>query len=57
MMAAIIILRIPCQEFSHYRGNALLATLKQNMQMIAHEHPGVDRTLALSNIAAYALQK
>lgn len=52
MMAAIIILRIPCQEFSHYRGNALLATLKQNMQMIAHEHPGVDRALALSNIAA-----
>lgn len=55
MMAAIIILSIPRQEFSHDRGNALFAALKQDVQMIAHEDPGVDRALALSDILCQAL--
>jgi hypothetical protein len=50
VMEAIKILGIPRQKFSHDRGNALPAALKQDVHVIAHEDPGVDRALALSYI-------
>jgi hypothetical protein len=57
MMTAIEILGIPCQEFSHDLGYALLAALKQDVYVIAQEDPGVDGAFALSDIVAEAFQE
>jgi hypothetical protein len=56
-MAAIVVLGIPREEFSHDRGDAISTTLKQNMDMIAHESPSVIFALALCNILTEPLQK
>jgi hypothetical protein len=56
-MAAIIVLGIPREEFSHDRGNTLFAAFKQNMDVITHEDPGIDRAFALCDILTQALQK
>ena len=51
-MPAVIILGIPGQELSHDAGDSLLAALKENMNMVAHQCPCVDRALALRYRAA-----
>ena len=45
-MAAIIILGIPRQKFSHYIGYASFAALDKKMQMIVHDDPGIYETFA-----------
>jgi hypothetical protein len=57
IMAAIIVLGLPRQKFSHYRGNALFAAFKQNMDVITHEDPGLDRAFALCDIPAQAFKE
>lgn len=56
-MAAIVVLGIPGEEFSHDRGYTILTTLKQNMDVIAHDNPSVNFAFALSDILAEALYK
>jgi hypothetical protein len=57
IMAAIVVLGVPREEFSHDRRYALFATLKEYMDVIAHEDPGIDPAFALSDILTQALQE
>jgi hypothetical protein len=40
---AVEVLGVPGEELPHDRGDALFAAPEQDMDMIAHEHPGVYR--------------
>ena len=44
-VAAVIILGIPGKEFSHDAGDALFAALKEDMNVVAHKRPCVNRAL------------
>lgn len=44
-VAAVVILGIPGKEFSHGAGDALFAALKEDMNMVAHKGPCINRAL------------
>jgi hypothetical protein len=54
LMAAVVILGIPSELFSHDSGDAVLAALKKNVDMVVHEDPGIDGTFPLKNVLSEA---
>lgn len=46
-MAVVIIPGMPGKELSHDAGDALFAALKEDMDMVAHKGPCVNRALPL----------
>ena len=41
-MFSVEVLRVPREELSHGRGDAILSALKKDVHMVAHEDPGID---------------
>ena len=56
-MAAVVILGIPRELFSHDSGDAVFAALKKKMNVVVHEDPGIDGTFPLDNILSEAFEK
>ena len=50
LVAAVVVLGIPREQFSHDGGDALLAALKKNVSMVVNEDPGIDGTFSLKNV-------
>ena len=50
LMAVLVVLSIPREEFSHDGGDAVLADLKKNMNVVIHEEPGVNGAFPLRNV-------
>ena len=57
LMAAVVILGIPGELFSHDRGDAVFAALKKKMNVVIHEGPGINRTFSLDNFLSKAFEK
>jgi hypothetical protein len=57
LMAAVVVLSIPREELSHNSGDAVIAALEKNMNVVVHEDPGVHRTFTLDYILSESLQK
>ena len=57
VMSPIEVEGIPGEELSHDGRNAVLATLKKNMHMIAHKDPSIDTALPFSHRLTEALKK
>jgi len=57
MMSTVEILGIPGQQLPHKGGYALFAAAKQQVNVVAHEDPGVYSTAALTNVATEAIKK
>jgi hypothetical protein len=53
----VVILGIPGEELSHYAGDPLFAALKQDVTMVVHKHPGIDRTSTVHNNFPEALKE
>ena len=56
-MAAVKVLGVPGKKLSHDGGYALPPAFEKQMDVVIHENPGVDRTVALNYLAAEAIQK
>ncbi len=56
-MPAIEILSIPGEELSHDGRNAVFPALEEEMYMVVHEHPGINRALPLFNVLTKAFEK
>ena len=41
-MFSVEVLRVPREELSHGRGDAVFSALKKDVDMVAHEDPGID---------------
>jgi hypothetical protein len=52
LMAAIKILGVPGEEFSHDSRDAMLAAFEEQVDMIVHEDPSVDGAFTFGNIQA-----
>jgi hypothetical protein len=57
VMSPIEVEGIPGEELSHDGRNAVLATLKKNMHMIAHKDPSIDTALPFSHRLTEALKQ
>ena len=51
-MAAVKILSVPREKFSHNGGDPLLAAFEEEMDVIVHKHPGIDGTFPLDDVLA-----
>ena len=51
-VATIKVLGIPGEELSHDGGDAVLATLKEDVNVIVHENLGKDRAPGFGNVLA-----
>ena len=56
-IAAVKILSVPREGLSHDSGNTLLTAFEEEMEMIVHEHPGVDGTSPLDDVLAEPLNE
>lgn len=56
-MASVVILGIPCEEFSHDGRDAVFAALKKNVNMVVHEDPRIDGAFPLNNVLPEAIEK
>jgi hypothetical protein len=56
-MAAVKILSVPREKLSHDGGNPLLAAFEEEMNVIVHKHPGVDRAFSLDDVLAEPLKE
>jgi len=56
-MAPVEILGIPGQHLAHDRGDALSAALEEDMNVIIHQHPGIDGAFALLDRLPQPLEK
>jgi len=56
-MAAIEIQSVPGEEFSHDGGDAGLAALEKDVDVIVHEDPGIDRALTLRDDLAESFEE
>jgi hypothetical protein len=51
-IAAVKIQGIPCEEFSHDRGEACFAALEKDVDVIVHKDPSVDCAFTFRNCLA-----
>jgi hypothetical protein len=56
-VAMVIILGVPGKEPSHDAGDALFPALKETMDMVAHQRPGVNRALTFHDRDAQAIKE
>ncbi|MEK6725820.1 MAG: hypothetical protein AABY54_04610 [Deltaproteobacteria bacterium] len=57
VVATVEILGVPRKELPHESGNAVLAAFEQEMNVVAHENPGINTTVSLDNVCAQSLQE
>ena len=57
VVTVIVVLGVPGKEFSHEGGNPLSAASDQEMDVILHEYPGVDRRSGLNDVLAHPVNK
>ena len=46
----VVILGIPGQELAHDAGNALSAALKEDVRMVVHQDPCIDRAFPVNDV-------
>ncbi len=56
-MTSVEILGIPRKELAHDAGDALLAALEENVDVIVHEDPGIDRAFPVHDVLAETLDE
>jgi len=57
LMTAVVVLCVPGEQFSHNCGDAVLATLEKDMNMVVHEDPGINRAFPLYYILSESFKK
>ena len=57
LVAAVVVLGIPREQFSHDGGDALLAALKKNVNVVIHEDPGIDGTFSVDNVLSESFKE
>jgi hypothetical protein len=56
-MATVKILSVPRENLSHDGRDPPLAAFEEEMDVIVHKHPGVDRTFPLDHVLAEPLNE
>jgi len=56
-MFSVKVLRVPREELSHGRGYAIFSTLEKDVDMVAHENPGIDRAFTFLDVLAQPFKK
>jgi len=56
-VSAIEVLSIPGEEFSHDGRNAFFAAFKEDVDMVVHERPCVDRAFSFFDVLAKPFEK
>ncbi len=57
LMTAVVVLGVPGEQLPHDGGDAVLAALEENMDMVVHENPGINGTFPLHNVLSEAFKK
>jgi len=57
LMPPVEVNRVPGEQLSHDRRYPLLPAFKKDMDMIAHEDPGVDRAFRFNNVLSQSLEE
>jgi hypothetical protein len=56
-VATVEVLGVPGKELSHYGAYAFRTTAKQQVNVIVHEDPGIDRGAAFGNLRTQPIEK
>jgi hypothetical protein len=56
-MAAVKVLSVPGEKFSHDGGDTLLAALEEEMDVTVHKYPGVDGAFPVDHVLAEPLKE
>ena len=57
LMTAVVVLGVPGELLAHDGGDAVLAALKKNMNVIIHQDPGVDGAFPLKHVLPEAFKE
>jgi len=57
LVAAVVVLGVPGELFSHDGGDAVFAAFEKNMDVVVHEDPGIDGAFPFHYVLTEAFEK